>query len=142
MKSISRKEFITQVGAGAAMILLPACFATCKKSSTSSSSSSNTTTSVDFTVSVASGALASNGGYLVQNGVIIARTMSGTYLAVAAACTHERTNVQYSGSSNTFICPNHGAKFDATGKVINGPATKALQQYNTSLNGTTLRVYS
>ena len=141
MTTISRKEFLAQVGIGAAVVLLPSCLVSCKKNTTNTTPSANSL-SIDFTLSVASGALSTNGGYLVHNGVIVARTNSGTYIAVAASCTHEGTNVQYSGSTNSFTCPNHGAKFDASGNVTNGPANTALQRFNTTLSGTSLRVYS
>jgi cytochrome b6-f complex iron-sulfur subunit len=79
---------------------------------------------------------------LVSNGVIVARTNLGFFLAVSAACTHEGTNVYYSSSNNNFICPNHGAKFNSTGAVTQGPASKSLTQYQTALSGTKLRVFS
>ena len=96
----------------------------------------------DFTVDVSSGSLATNGGFMVSNGVIIARTNTGTFLAVAAACTHQGTNINYNASGNNFVCPNHGAQFDSTGNVTQGPASTNLTQYNTTLTGTSLRVFS
>jgi len=132
MKTITRKEFIEQVGIGSAFLVLAACAGSCKK----------TSTSVNFTVDVSSGALATNGGYLVQNGVIIARTTSGTFIAVSATCTHQGGTLGYSSGSNTFVCPLHGATFNSSGGVVSGPATTAVQKYNTTLSGTSLRVYS
>ena len=99
-------------------------------------------TNVDLTIDVSSGALSQNGGYLVKSGLIIARTLSGDFLAVSAACTHEGTTVQYRSAQNNFTCPSHGASFSSTGKVTNGPARKSLAVYNTELSGTTLHVFS
>lgn len=138
---MDRKEFLSQVGLGAAALLAPVCLgglAACGKSGGSPSAPTN----VDFTLDVSTGPLATNGGYLVRNNIIIARTNSGGFLAVSAACTHEGTIVNYQASTNKFICPNHGAQFTSTGVVTLGPATRNLTSYNTSLNGTTLRVYS
>ena len=138
---MDRRTFLSQVGIGAAAVLMPACLgglAGCSKSSTTPA----TTTAIDFTLNVSSGALASNGGYLVNNGVIVARTMSGTYIAVSASCTHQGTNVGYNSSSNDFVCPSHGAVFSSTGAVMQGPAATNLTKYNTTLTGTSLRVYS
>ncbi len=135
---MTRKEFLAQVGSGAALLLVPACIIgleSCKKNTTK-------TVTVDFTLDVSSGALATNGGYLVSNSVIVARTNSGTFIAVDAACTHEGTNIKYTAPSNSFICPNHGAKFDANGNVTQGPASKSLTSYQTSLSGTSLHVFS
>jgi cytochrome b6-f complex iron-sulfur subunit len=86
--------------------------------------------------------LATNGGFLVSNRIIVARTTAGSFLAVSAICTHEGTTIQYQGSSNNFRCPNHGATFSATGQVTNGPANRPLTQYKTELTGTSLRVFS
>jgi cytochrome b6-f complex iron-sulfur subunit len=138
MANITRKEFLGQIGLGAAALIIPACLGACKKNNTTAP----TTITADFTVNVNSGPLATNGGYIVQSGVIVARTSSGAFLAVAAACTHAGSTIQYSSSSNSFNCPSHGAKFDTTGNVVNGPATTALQKFNTSLSGTILHVYS
>ena len=137
---MDRKEFISQVGFGAAALITAACFgslAGCKKTDAITAPSN-----VDFTVDTSSGALATNGGYLVKNGVLVARTNSGTFLAVSAACTHEGTNVNYYASSNSFTCPNHGALFTTKGIVTSGPAKSNLATYNTTLTGNSLRVYS
>lgn len=134
---MDRKNFLAQVGIGAAALLVPACMgglSSCKKTDTNPTK--------DFTVDVSSGSLATNGGFMVSNGVIIARTNSGSFLAVAAACTHEGTNINYNPSGNNFICPNHGAQFDSTGNVTQGPASNNLTRYNTTLTGNSLRVFS
>lgn len=136
---MDRKEFLANFGKGAlALVFVPACIgglSSCKKTDLAP-------TNVDFTVDISTGSLAKNGGYLVKNGVIVARTNSGSFLAVSAACTHEGTTVNYVASNNDFYCPNHGAKFDNTGKVTNGPASKNLSQYTTSLDGNILTVKS
>jgi cytochrome b6-f complex iron-sulfur subunit len=136
--TIDRKAFFSQMGMGAAAIIIPACIVGLSGCSKTSAAPSN----VDFTIDISTGSLAANGGYLVHNGVLFARTTSGTYLAVSAACTHEGTNVNYNAAANDFICPNHGAKFNSSGTVTQGPASKSLTVYNTMMTGTTLRVYS
>jgi cytochrome b6-f complex iron-sulfur subunit len=140
---MDRKDFLSQVGVGAAAFLAPICLggiAGCGKSSKDSTPSAPS--NVDFTLDVSSGALASNGGYLVSQGILVARTNSGTFLAVSAACTHEGTTVNYNAANNNFVCPNHGAKFSSSGMVTLGPATTNLKSYNTSLTNSTLRIYS
>lgn len=135
---MTRKEFIGQVGISA--LALPACLG--MLSGCSGQNPIPAPTNVDFTVDVSSGALSNNGGYLVKGGVIVARTGTGSFIAVSAACTHEGTNVHYVQSRNDFECPSHGATFSVDGKVTNGPARTALKTYQTSLSGTTLRVFS
>ena len=136
---MTREEFLKQVGGGAAGLFFVACAASCKKKTTTSSSPQGPS-NVNFTVDVSTGPLSANGGYLVQGGVIVGRTSSGSFVAIAAACTHQGTNLTYSSSANKFICPNHGAQFDTGGNVVQGPATVAEKKYNTSLSGTNLTV--
>lgn len=133
---MERKEFIKLAGAGAGWMLLSTCFTKC------SSNSEPTPANVDFTIDVSTGALAQNGGSVVQSGVIVARTLAGDFIAVASACTHEGTTIQYQAANKRFQCPNHGATFSESGSVTNGPAKNALRQFSTTLSGTTLRVFS
>lgn len=138
---MTRKEFIQQVGVGSAGLFLVACAAGCKKKSSSTTTPvPQGPSNVNFTVNVSSGPLSANGGFIIQSGVIVARTNSGTYIAIAASCTHQGTNLQYSSSGNKFTCPNHGAQFDTNGNVIQGPATNPEKKYTCSLSGTTLTV--
>ena len=138
---MNRNEFLSQVGIGAAAWLVPGCL--CGLSGCSDSGSVPAApTNVDFTIDISSGALSSNGGSLVQSGIIIGRTSSGNFIAVSAACTHQGTAIQYIGSSNSFRCPNHGATYNSAGQVTLGPASRSLAQYNTSLSGSSLRVFS
>jgi len=136
---MTREEFIEMVGVR--ILILPACtglLVGCNNLNVNPSAPTN----VDFTLDVSSGSLAQNGGYLVKSGVIVARTQSGSFLAVSAGCTHEGTTVQYKVSQNEFYCPNHGALFASTGKVLQGPASRSLSQYKTTLTGNSLRVFS
>ncbi len=136
---MTRKEFISQVGIGAAILLAPACItglSSCKKKN------AKKPRVIDFTLDIFSGALSVNGGALVNDGVIVARTMGGSYIAIDSACTHEGTTINYVSASNSFKCPNHGATYDANGNVLQGPAVTSLQDYKTSLSGNSLRVFS
>jgi cytochrome b6-f complex iron-sulfur subunit len=122
--------------------LFASCFSACKKDD---GDGKKNTSPVDFTLDLnasSNAALKNNGGYVVTNSVIVARTSSGNYIAVQAACTHQGTTLQYDNSNNRFHCPNHGSNFSTSGAVINGPASSSLTQYNTELNGTSLRVFS
>ena len=147
---MDRKNFLSQVGVGAAAFLAPICLggiAGCGKSSTSSTPSIPTPPSnIDFTLDVSSGALSSNGGFLVSQGILVARTNTDSFLAVSAACTHQGTNVNYNAANNNFVCPNHGAQFSSTGMVTKSPPNTILSTnlttYNTSLTNSTLRIYS
>lgn len=142
---MDRKEFFEKMGISAASFAVLACIGCSKSSDSSSSGTVNGPTGVDFTLDLsasANAALLNNGGYLVSNGVIVARTTAGAYISVQHSCTHESYGLVYQGANSRFYCANHGAAFSNTGAVTNGPATRALTTYNTTLTGTSLRVYS
>jgi cytochrome b6-f complex iron-sulfur subunit len=133
---MNRKEFLSLVGIGTTGVFVTSCLSACKKENN---------TNIDFTLdlsSSANAALTANGGYLISQGVIVAKTSAGEFIAVSAACTHQGVNVEFQSSNNRFHCPGHGANFTITGTVQNGPANSPLTKYNTSLNGNLLRVYS
>ena len=142
---MDRKEFIQQVGSGAVTALLIACGVGCKKKTTTPTPDPTVPaapTNVDFTIDVSTGPLATNGGSLYQNGIIVARTNAGAFLAVSQACTHQGTTINFAPFTSSFLCPNHGAKYSSTGVVTLGPASTNLTKYNTTLNGSSLRVFS
>jgi cytochrome b6-f complex iron-sulfur subunit len=60
------------------------------------------------------------------SGIAVVRTGTSTFLALSMACTHEGTKVNIAGQ--IFDCPNHGARFNSTGAVTLGPATRSLAQ--------------
>jgi cytochrome b6-f complex iron-sulfur subunit len=62
--------------------------------------------------------------------VLVARTAADAFTALTATCTHEGCAITgFSGQS--YVCPCHGSQFDTTGRVLNGPATRSLRQYQT-----------
>ncbi|MCX6296088.1 MAG: Rieske (2Fe-2S) protein [Bacteroidetes bacterium] len=134
---MERKEFLALVGTSFAAITLASCLGSCKKEK-------NAQPTVDFTLDLtaaANSALATNGGYIYSNSVIVARTMAGGYIAVAQACPHQGVSVVYQPSSGGFYCSAHGSAFSASGAVTAGPAGTALKQYTCDLSGTSLHVH-
>lgn len=134
---MDRKQFLSEVGFGAASLFMLSCLGGCSKSAATPASS-------DFTVDLnaaGSASLKTPGGFIYSNGVIIAQTLDSRYIAVAQSCTHEGVTVQYDASSDRFRCPAHGSVFGDSGQVINGPAGRALTEYTVDVNGTTLHIH-
>lgn len=52
---------------------------------------------------------------------------SGTVHAVNPVCTHAKCIVAWNGAEKTWDCPCHGARYDADGNVLTGPARKNLE---------------
>ena len=88
---------------------------------------------IQVTIDAAS-PLASPGSMaLVQSSVgsvLVAHTGADSFVAVSATCTHQGCAITGFSGPN-YVCPCHGSQFDASGRVLNGPANRPLQQFNT-----------
>jgi nitrite reductase/ring-hydroxylating ferredoxin subunit len=117
------------------------CLHSCKEDSDNTSA-----TSKDFTLDLNQAAfsrLKTPGNFVVEQDVVIACTGPGAYAAVTVICSHEgKKQVAYQSASNDFRCSAHGATFDVQGKGKSGPSSAGLRVYQTSLNGSSLRVFS
>lgn len=149
-KVIDRKDFMKQVGLGFGAIMLMNCLQSCGESEIPDPMlNPGNGDKVDFTLNLdATGntALNQNGGFLVikSEGVIAARKLDGSFVAVSSACTHQGTTIDlYRKETDDFVCPNHGSVFSSTGAVKEDPATTALKKFNTSYTATsnTLRIF-
>ncbi|HVG42474.1 MAG TPA: FAD-dependent oxidoreductase [Chitinophagaceae bacterium] len=52
---------------------------------------------------------------------------NGNLHAVNPVCTHAKCIVAWNNAEKTWDCPCHGARYDASGKVLTGPARKDLE---------------
>ncbi len=142
METMDRKEFLSLLGISSAALALTYCFGGCQPGANNVPTAPG---NVDFTLDLTSSdnsALNSNGGYVYHSGVMVARTVGGAYIAVSQYCTHAGGTVVYESRVNEVYCPVHGSVFSTNGSVLNGPAPTALVKYNTTLAGTSLRVFS
>ncbi|MCX6239651.1 MAG: Rieske (2Fe-2S) protein [Bacteroidia bacterium] len=148
---MNRQQFFTVLGVSAGTVLFAPFLASCSKNSmlpANAGTGGTTSGTLDFTLDLtlpANSTLNTNGGSLISNGIIVARTSAGVFVAVASACTHQGYALAFN-PDNQFHCQNpaagHGSIFGTNGSVINGPAVTALKIYNTSLSGTSLRVFA
>lgn len=147
---MERKEFLSLLSAGTASVLLASCLGACggKKEEDPQPDNPNPgtggSTKKDFTLDLnatANSSLKTKGNAMVSNGVIVAYTNGGAYIAVAAACTHQGSTVVYNAANNRFDCNSHGSVFSENGAVVNGPAAAPLKQYSTTLTGNSIRVF-
>jgi Rieske Fe-S protein len=137
---IKRNEFLKSLGLKGASLLAVYCgtssLTSCQNESISPASA------VDFTLDLSNAAysaLNTVGKYVVYNQVVIARVSSTSFAAVTQICTHEgKAQVIYNGSK--FYCTAHGATFSTAGAALS-VANRSLTSYQTSLSGTSLRVY-
>lgn len=69
--------------------------------------------------------------------LIVAQPTAGNVVAYSAVCPHQGCAV--APRQNQLVCPCHGSAFEtATGKVLNGPATKDLTPVTVRVQGTSI----
>lgn len=68
----------------------------------------------------------------MQDPVYVLATSSG-FTAVSPICTHRGCTVDVSGER--LVCPCHGSTYDREGRVLKGPAQRALQRFTVSRTG-------
>jgi thiosulfate dehydrogenase [quinone] large subunit len=56
----------------------------------------------------------------------VVQPVAGQFAAFSSVCPHAGCQVQYSSSADEFVCPCHGARFDGTGNLLQGPAQRSL----------------
>ena len=69
-------------------------------------------------------------GCIVRRGlmkVAAYRDHEGALHESRAACTHAGCPVSWNSTEKSWDCPCHGSRFDARGRVINGPANRDLE---------------
>lgn len=75
-------------------------------------------------------ALAPGCGAVVRQGLSHAalyRDEAGQLHACSAVCPHLKGIVRWNDAEKTWDCPVHGSRFDAYGRVLNGPASTDLE---------------
>ncbi len=69
--------------------------------------------------------------------LIVAQPTAGNVVAYSAVCPHQGCAV--APRQDRLVCPCHGSAFEAaTGKVLNGPATKDLTPVTVRVQGTSI----
>ncbi len=74
--------------------------------------------------------VAPGSGAVLRRGVAkiaLYRDEQGTVHEFSAVCPHLGCIVSWNGTEKTWDCPCHGSRFEATGRVLNGPAISGLK---------------
>lgn len=156
---LTRREFFNRTVQGAAIIAFPSILGTVLESCSTNSnpvsasvSSSNLSTIQTtpknnvITLNIDSSSPLSTVGNAVllqyTNGnLLVDRADQNTFNALSAICTHQGCLITgYDSGSKRFVCPCHGSMFGLNGQVVNGPAQRALPQYQTQFNNNQLNI--
>jgi cytochrome b6-f complex iron-sulfur subunit len=66
--------------------------------------------------------------------IVVTETKEIASYGLNAVCTHLGCVVPWNVAENKFVCPCHGSQYDATGKVVRGPAPLSLALVHTQVN--------
>ncbi|MFK7811127.1 MAG: ubiquinol-cytochrome c reductase iron-sulfur subunit [Maribacter sp.] len=146
---MKRKQFLRTLGAGAAFALTFPCAQGCSKEDTPEGNIVEEPTNVDFTIDLNSSEankLATNGGYILKDLVVVAKNLEGEYIAASQVCSHEAYDqVRFvNQAGGIFYCDVHGSQFEQNGtpkNQVDGNPAKVLKVYNIELTGDMLRVF-
>jgi Rieske Fe-S protein len=70
------------------------------------------------------------GGIFLDDEDMLVRVSQTKYVALSLICKHKGCTVELTGKK--FVCPCHGSEYAIDGKVIEGPAKKNLDTYETT----------
>lgn len=74
----------------------------------------------------------------LPNPVILIPLEEKNFRAVSAKCTHLGCHVR--PAKNFLVCPCHGSTYNLQGKVIRGPAPRALTTFPVEVNGDRVKI--
>ncbi len=60
--------------------------------------------------------------------IALYRSDLGILHAINPVCTHAKCIVQWNNAENSWDCPCHGARYNADGEILTGPATMKLEK--------------
>ena len=64
--------------------------------------------------------------------IVVVRTTATEFKAFSAVCPHKGGPIKYDEKTSQLFCPWHNSRFDASGKVVKGPAKSDLPSYQTA----------
>ena len=144
---MERKKFIKTLGAGAAFALAVPCLHGCSSDSDDGDGEGGKTvpSGVDFTIDLTTTEgqkLTDSGSFIIKNEVVVAKNLSGAFVAASQICSHQQTDgIGYLAADDIFRCSTHGARFDQSGAPLNTITNKTLKIFKTAVTGDSLRVF-
>lgn len=70
----------------------------------------------------------------------VVKTAEGQAIAFAPQCTHLGCAFSWDDRKRTFVCPCHTSAFSLDGRVLEGPAPRPLDRYETEVRGSKLLI--
>ena len=79
--------------------------------------------------------LDTNNNGLGDEPILLIRVDEDTVAANTIVCTHQQCNVGYNERNERLDCPCHGSRYNLNGRVIRGPAPRALKHFTAVVQG-------
>lgn len=135
---MKRRDFMNWVGLGTIASSLPVAIAACSAEVTE-------VTSEDWLSVGTVAELDQEGQLLVQqwptvNVLVVGTSDSENLIAVDPRCTHRDCSVKWQTEGNKFTCHCHGAEYDSSGQVLQGPATEPLKTFTAKIDNDSVLV--
>ena len=67
--------------------------------------------------------------------IMLIREKQNSVKAVSPTCTHKYCDVSYNPTRRVLDCHCHASSFSLDGKVLGGPATRALKTFQAKIDG-------
>ena len=137
---MDRKDFLNKLSGGLALTCVSCMMAACSKEDNNGSGGNSTTT---LTLDLSS-QITAVGDFIASNNIIVVRVAAGnqasSFKAFSNVCPHESGTITYNKTTTVFTCGRHGATFNQSGAVTQGPATSNMTLRTVTVTGTTLTV--
>ena len=146
-EQMKRGEFLRNLGLSSAALMSFYCMGTltsCSSDDPAPATPGPTTPGtgkVDFTLDLTNATfskLKTDGQFVYQDNIIVARVKGGNYVALSKVCTHAGVEVEYRLAQDDFWCNpqkgGHGSEYATGGNVQVGPAAQSLKLYKTILS--------
>lgn len=85
------------------------------------------------------GTIAISGNAIDSSGMLIIRANQNSVTALSRRCTHQGCTVP-NFQNGISTCPCHGSKFNTSGGVTAGPASKSLTNYTATISDNIIKI--
>jgi cytochrome b6-f complex iron-sulfur subunit len=142
-KSISRRDLLKVLAASGGVVAIGSWLSACAPNAPAPTVGQGSPGSVALDLSQpANQALANEGGAvelegnaLDASGVLVYRASATSVIVFSRKCTHQGCTIS-EFQNGVASCPCHGSQFDASGQPVRGPASRPLNRYQASIQGT------
>jgi menaquinol-cytochrome c reductase iron-sulfur subunit len=76
-----------------------------------------------------------------EKAVYVIKQADGQFAVLSSICPHLGCSVAWRAENNEFLCPCHGGRFAADGKLLGGPPPRGLDRLESRVEEGTLKVH-